>query len=392
MLPVFAGYSISLNTGIDNVSGGEYSFGMGLFPLGTTFNFNKNFQLIPNYRHNAYFSTYMSFSLRNSAFWGYDFYTGTPSWFLKHIDQSDGTHDFYGAYYFNPTFTVNNYIQQYFGTNPVTGGGNLVTVRVGIDTRFEMALERLGLSRDEYGLAFSSLDTSTGTLTPLKYFNTSNITYPWLQGDRKTLNNIMYLSTYWYFYRDTGPNVWEGVYMDITAEYGPFWFANTLSPYGYKTSDFYRFSFYLKEALSLFESKQDNGYTWLNINLGHENSLVYVGGDIVPANRIPGDRLRAYFSDRISIRFTGPQFIAWDCYPYIEIALNNNFYFGHVVNEPAQTTKAFEWQSSISALFHLRLFGFMHFQYTCGYDFMRGIHANYPGWYQGAQVSFYVSL
>lgn len=390
MVPAFAGYSISLNTSIDNVSGGEYSFGLGLFPVGTSFSFNKYFQMVPDYRHQAYFSTSMSFSFRNNWFGGYDFNTGTPQWYLRYIDQGEKGRDFYNGTYFNPYTTLNIYVQQPLGTNPVIGAGNLVTVRVGIETRFEMSLERLGLSRGETGLVFSDLDGNT--LTPKSYFNTSNTTYPWLQGDRNSLNNYMYLSTYWYFYRDSGPSVWDGVYMDITAEYGPYWFANTVSPKNYRTSDYFRLSLYLKEAMSIFDSKQSNGYNWVNINVAHENSLAYVGGDTVPANKIPGDRLRGFFSDRISIRFTGPQFIAWDCYPYIEVALNNSLFFGHVVNEPSQETKAVELQSSITMLFHLRLFGFLHLEYTCGYNFIRGIHAAYPGWYQGAQLSFYVSI
>lgn len=389
MLPAFtAGYSVTLNTGIDSVSGGEYSFGKGLFPLGTTFNFNKYFKLIPDYRHNARFLTSISFSFRNAWFGSYDFFTGTPQWSLRRIDQSQ--YKFYSGTYFNPYATINTYIQQPFGTNPVTNSSYMVILRAGLNTRYSMSLERLGISRGETSLVFS--DLVGDTLTPKSYFNTSNTTYPWLQGDRNSLNNYMYLTSYWYFYRSTGPNVWEGVYLEATAEYGPYWLANIVSPKGYKTSDYYRFSIYAKEALSLYESKQSNGFNWVNINLFHENTLSYVGGDIVPANKIPGDRLRAYFSDRIVLRFTGPQFIATDCYPYIDLALNNYFYFGHVVNEPSQETTAVELQSSISMLFHLRLFGFMHFEYTCGYNFIRGIHGNYPGWYQGAQLSFYVSL
>lgn len=387
MVPAFAGYSVSLNTGIDNVSGGEYTFGFGLFPLGTTFSFNKSFKLIPEYRHNAYFATSISFSFRNSSFSGYDFFTGTPQWSLRKIDQESS---FYSGTYFNPYATLNAYVQQPFGTNPMTGNGSLVIVRAGLNTRYAMALERLGLARGDTGLVFSDLNGTT--LTPKPYFNTSNTTYPWLQGDRNTLNNYMYLSSYWYFYESTGPSVWEGAYMDFSIEYGPYWFANTVSPSGYKTSNYFRFSFYAKEALSLYESRQANGYNWVNINLGHENSFSYTGGDIVPANKIPGDRLRGFLSDRISLRFTGPQFIAGDCYPYIEAAITNSLYFGHVVNEPSQETKAIEMQSNISLVFHLRLFGFLHMEYTCGYNFIRGIHSNYPGWYQGAQLSFYVSL
>ena len=385
VLPIFAGYSVSLNTSIDNVSNGEYSFGMGLFPLGTSFSFNKSFQMLPNYKHNAYFATSLSFRFNNNWFGDYDFNNGTPRWSLKAKDQ--GNYDFYSGTYFNPTANLEAFLQQYLGTNPITGDDNLVTIRLGINTRYSMATEQLGLARGEGNLIFVD-----GNGKKVERFNDPNTTYPWLQGDRNTLSNYFYIASYWYFNRSTGPSVSEGAYMSMTLEAGPHWFGNTLSPSGYKVSDYYKASFYLEESLSLYESRQDNGYNWVNINLLHSNSASYTGGAIIPQNKITEDRFRGYLGDSIRVRFTGPQFIAWDCYPYIELALNNSVLFGHVVNETTQKTYGIELKSGFSAVFHLRLFGFMHMQYTCGYNFISGIHASYPGWYQDAKVSFYVSL
>ena len=76
----------------------------------------------------------------------------------------------------------------------------------------------------------------------------------------------------------------------------------------------------------------------------------------------------------------------------IELGISNTVYWGNVVNEVSQKTKSIELQSSLNGLFHLRLFGFIRFDYSFGYVFNRGLYAAGPYWWQGAEVSFYVTV
>ena len=125
--------------------------------------------------------------------------------------------------------------------------------------------------------------------------------------------------------------------------------------------------------------------------LGHSNSASYIGGDIVPFNRMPTDHLRGYLSDRLWLTFSGPQFLTSDCYTYISLILTNSLYYGTLVNTTSDLS-AFEFKSDVSIVFHLRLFGFIRFEYVCRYVFMLGFSAENPRWEQGAALSFYISL
>lgn len=379
ILPASASYSDTFNTGIDSVSGGEYNFGLGMFPVGTTFSFHRYFQMIPSYSHQARVYSSFSFSFRNSSFDNYDYFKGTPIWSMRIADRS--SYSFHSGTYFSPTGTMDVYLQQPFGTNPVTGEGNLVTVRLGINSRYQMSLERLDVHRGSSDLLFSA-----------DYFKSESKVFPWLNGTRRNLNNYLYLYTYWYFYRDTGTDTYDGFYMELFAEAGPSWLGNQITPAGYTSSNYSKLRGYFEEKLTLFVDKQENGFNWKNMYVGHSNTIEYTFGDIVPGNKIPADRLRGYFSDRLWIHFTGPQFITSDCYFYFEISLNNHLFFGHVVNETSQSTRAVEYQSSISAYVNLKLFGFIHFEYAVAYNMARGIWAGYPYWSQGARLNFYVSL
>ena len=131
---------------------------------------------------------------------------------------------------------------------------------------------------------------------------------------------------------------------------------------------------------------------WANMYIAHSNSASYVGGDVVPEYKIPSARLRGNFSDQIWLTLTGPQFVAGDCYSYIKLTLKNNINFGHVVNEVSNSTVATELESYVGAYFHLRLFGFIRFDYECWYEFNMGLWADAPGWKQNASVNFYVSV
>ncbi len=380
--------SFTFSTAINGISNGLNGFGIGMLPLGTNFSFETYFPLIKNYKHNAEFKSEFEFSFSDNwipEWYSYD--RGVPRWYLKE-SEVDWT-KYIGGHYFNPRSYMHFFLQQGFGTNPVSESGPLVYVRAAWNTRYSMALEYNGVLDNSYSsTVFVNPDGSSkapfglGSVLP---------GMPWLQDNHIAWNNYLQLATYWYLYKDTAHDSRDGAYAELIFEYGPSWLGNTVTPKGI-TSDFWRVYGYLDERLTLFSIKQNDGKNWMNMYVGHSNYASYVGGDVVPEHKIPGDRLRASAGDRIWLHFSGPQFIAGDCYSYIELALNNNIYWGHVVNEVAQSTVASELLSSISGTFHLRLFGFIRFEYNFGYDFNRGIWQWNPGWWQNAEVRFYVSV
>lgn len=388
---LFSGYSISLDTTITNISTGEYQFGFGMFPLGTSYTFTKSFQMVPGYEHQAYFEFASRFQFSNNTFENYELLTGKPIWSTRETDRLD-EEMWYENTYFNPNSSLSIYLQQPLGTNPVTKSGELVTIRIGMDTTYSMALEKLGISRGDEEPTFikKNEDNSISYIEPFGP-GSSIMAFPWLQDSRKSLNNYIYLSTFWYFYENTAFGARDGVYIDLTLEYGPYWLGNNITQAS-PSCNYFRPSLYIDERLTLYAMQQENGRNWISLYLGHSNSLSYIIGDIIPENKIPTDRLRGSFNDTIWLRLTGPQFLAGDCYPYIDIALSNNFYFGTVVNEATQQIQAIEHKSNINIVFHLRFFGFIHFQYTFGYHMAGGIWPENPAWRQDAAVSFYVAI
>lgn len=392
LLPVLVfADSYTFSTSIDGVSGGTNGFGWGLFPLGTSFSHAKSFSLLGDKFTNATFNISTDFSFSDN--WINDAYTydgGIPYWSMTVNERwsEEMAKSFVGGRYFNPRGNMYFYLQQGFGTNPVEKSGTLVNVRLAMNTRYSLALEGNPFFTGVDYLNFVNPDG-----TPKAPFgpDTKLPSMPWLQDNRISVNNNLALSTYWYFNKWTGTDAYDGVYADLTLEAGPSWLANTITPKGV-ISNYWKASAYLEEKLTLFTTKQADGKNWATMYLGHSNSYSYTGGDVVPENKIPGDRLRNTLSDRIWLHFAGPHFIAWDCYSYIELGISNTVYFGSVVNEVAQKTRAVELQSSFDGIFHLRLFGFIRFDYSFGYVFNRGLYAANPYWYQSAEVRFYVTV
>ena len=76
----------------------------------------------------------------------------------------------------------------------------------------------------------------------------------------------------------------------------------------------------------------------------------------------------------------------------MEFSLYNTYYFGHVVNEVDQSTFAGEYASYFSAYYHLRLFGFVKFEYDLSYNFFRGIWPSFSSWNNKATLTFSVTL
>lgn len=392
LLPVLVfADSYTFSTSIGGVSNGANGFGWGLFPLGTSFSHAKSFSLMGEKFTNATFNVSTDFSFSDSYIESsYSFDGGVPYWSMTINERwsEEMAKSFVSGRYFNPRGNLYLYLQQGFGINPVSKNDVLVNIRLAWNTRYSLALEGNPFLTGVDYLNFVNPDG-----TPKAPFgpDTKLPSMPWLQDNRIAVNNNIALSTYWYFDKWTGTDAADGVYIDLTLEAGPSWLANTITPKGI-ISNYWKAYGYMSEKLTLFSVKQDNGMNWATMYIGHSNSYSYTGGDVIPENKIPGDRLRHSLSDAIWIHFAGPQFIAGDCYSYIELGLYNNIYFGNVVNEVSQSTQAIELQSSFSGLFHLRLFGFIRFDYSFGYVFNRGLYAANPYWYQSAEVRFYVTV
>lgn len=391
--------SLTFDTYIDSVSGGQNGFGLGLFPLGTSFSYVNYVPLLNDNFPQTKFNISMEFGYSSTSLAEYYTYDkGIPYWSMTVAERNRDYSDKYlSGEYFNPKTNIYLYVQQGFGTNPVSGTGSLVDLRLSWNTRYSMALEGNPFISSVDSLLFVNPDGS-----PKAPFgpNSSIHSMPWLQGNRMALNNNIGISSYWHFDKWTGTDAYDGLYGELSFEYGPAWLANTLSPKSVQ-SNYYKTYAYLEEKLTLFSNKQDDGKNWTTMYIGHSNSFSHVGGNVVPENKIPGDRLRNTLTDSIWLHFAGPQFIAGDCYSFIEIGISNKVYWGNVVNELINQTKAIELISDIYGLFHLRLFGFIRFEYSFGYSFIRGISASdpkdmsnmaAPGWWQNAELRFYVSV
>ena len=370
--------SFTLSTVINGVSGGPDGFGMGLFPLGTSYEYNTSFPLSDAFIYDADLEIESSFSISEislSESSGYDWKTGEPWW------NNENPENKLSGRYFRPAATMYFRLTQGFGVNPVQESGSMMDLSIGLYTRYAVARERLNLGG---GVPFFENEVFTqGHDIPA---------YPWLYGSRNLWNSNLVLSSSWYFRRTTAPaGNYDGMSCALSVEWGPWWLGNSVSP-DTVTSDYFKASGSATEYLTIFAVIQDNGWNWLTLMLSHSNSLGYTFGDVIPEHKIQTDRLRGYFTDTLAFRFTGPQFLAGDCYPYFEIRLNNNCYFGRVQNDITGNIKGWEFRSSISGEFHLRLFGFIHVNYTFGYDFMKGFDSASPNWWQSAQLGFYVSL
>lgn len=377
VLPCFAD-SLSLSTSINSISYGISDFGWGLFPIGTNFDYNKGFHPFKSLTNGATFYVGLSFDIGSPWLGGYDYKTGKPYW-------SDGpTENTIDKGYFRIASQLEMFLEQGFGINPVQGSGSLVNLRLTWVSRFANSSESLDLSKTGSGNAiFNKPPFST---------NEELVAYPWLEGGRQLWNNNLAFSSYWYFRKSTSRvDTYDGFYMDTTFEMGPWWLGNNIFPDNV-TSDYYSGRLYMEEKLTVFSVTQDNGWNWLTLELGHSNSVGYMLGDVVPEHKLQTDRLRGYLTDSVWVKFTGPQFIAADCYPYFQLNLNNTLAFGGVQNEITGDIHGIELISGISGEIHLRLFGFIHVNYTFGYDFIRGFGTGDPGWWQNAELGFYVSL
>lgn len=377
--------SYTFETMINTVTAGYGGMGFGLFPVGTCFEYDKyDLELIKGYKHKATVSLESQFYLGNTAIDGdYAYDSGRPKWYLTEAEQKN--YNYKNETYFNPHSYINLFLAQPYGTNPVSKESSLGTLSVGLNTHYSLGLEQLGASFD--GKSFTFVDTSGNTEKP---FDSYVQAFPWLSPKRQVLTSYLFLKSTFNFYKDTGRDAYDGAYGSISFEAGPSWLANTNGS-GVQ-SNYWRVNAYLEEKITLFNIRQENDWNWFTGFIGHSNSFSYTGGNVIPQYKITHDRLRASVSDNIWLHFALPQFLVPDCYSYIDLTLNNTYYFGHIVNEADQSTVAGELLSSFSAYYHLRLFGFVKFEYKVSYDFFRGIKPLFSQWNNQATLTFSVTL
>ena len=387
--------SFTFDAYIDAVSGGINGFGLGLFPLGTTFGFEKHMEMIPSER-DAELQIELSFAFNNRTLSSdYDYLTGRPRWVLSNDELPDYdffTSSWHSLSYFNPRSSIDIYLDQGFMDNPLNPKGSLFNVRIGYNARYAMSLEEVVYSLSDHGGLSSPLFVYPDG-TPREPFDDVLPAYPWLNGSRNVFTDYLYFQLSLNMDRDTPTDSEpeEGLGVDLLLEAGPSWLFNNLTPEGVQ-SDYYRISLYAEEKMEIFSIQQDNGWNWMNMYLGHSDRIEYLFGSVIPENKLPLDRLRGSLTDRVWLHFSGPQFMAGDCYTSIELNLYNRLLFGRVANEIDNRTHAVELQSSFSATFQLRLFGFIRLEYQVGYDFIRGIWPEKPSWWQNSGLQFYVSI
>ena len=397
MLPIAAD-SYSLDAFISGVSNGVKGFGLGLFPLGTTFGFEKYIQLFEG-ESKAEFQIELAFAFNNRTLdSNYDYLTGRPVWAMSSEERRNASvfgNEAWGdrsLSYFNPRSDIDIYLDQGFWKNPLYDEGTLFNIKVGLNARYAMSLEEVSYSLPGHGGLSSPVFVygNGGVRAP---FDAPLPAYPWLSGSRNVYTDYLYLQLSLNMDRDTPTDAEpeEGLSVDFLLEYGPWWLLNNITPEGIQ-SDFVRAVLYSEQKMEIFSVMQDNGWYWVNMYVGHSDNLSYVWGSAIPANKLTTDRLRGTLQDRVWVHFTGPQFMAGDCYTNIELNLYNTLMFGGVANEMDGRTRAVELQTVFTARFQLKLFGFIRVEYQVGYDFIQGIWPDRPRWWQNSGISFYVSI
>lgn len=388
---------VTLWTEINGVSGYP-GFGLGLAPVSTNFQYvRSDVDLFKGAAFRSKFYFYVSYGFSNFTDGGREWDTGRPYWDVTYYDVGTiNGQSGYDKFNTGEAFRQYGLFEFWFGQpfiqNPVEGSeyANLFEIRFGINMRYSAITESLNLGNGGMP-TFVDLNGNPRGIFAIADVDNPIIAFPWLNGNRRNLVNYLYATLYFYPYREVREDVQDGVYGSLTFEYGPKWLLNNISPNGYVSSDFYRINAYLEEKLVLYDERQSNNWNWISIYFGHSNSFNYVDGDVVPDHKTPGFYLSGQLSDRFWFHIMGPNFIAPDCYSYIELSMYNDFYFGHAVNT-TQRYEGFAHNGSFGLSLHLRLFGFIRFEYNCSYAFAQGLNAGYPAWSQGATLNFYISL
>lgn len=356
---------------------------MGLFPLGTSFEYYRHLSMIPSL-DKARLNLSVSFSFTEKEIDKYDAVTGKPWWSGEPVNEWKTGN----GQYFKAASSIDLYLGQGFGRS-INGKDPLTEIRLGFHTVFQNAKESLTLSQSASSFQPLFVDGSGNAAYP--FDGTLLYGTPWLMGSRDAWNSYMYIKSIWNFRKSTGAgDAYDGAYAEATCYYGPRWLFN--QGMGVPVSDFAKLEAIAEEYITIFTSKQKNGWNWTNLFLGHYNELSYIFGDTVPPEMLNLDHLRGSFIDRLYIRFVGPQFIASDCFTYIELGFTNKLLFGKAMNDASHSYTAIEYRSAFDGIFHMRLFGFIRIEYRFEYSMANGLEAIKPHWSQDASLRFYVSL
>lgn len=387
---------IPLNTEITGVSGYP-GMGYGLFPVATSFQYYRtDINLFRNSQFKSKFYFYLTYGFSNVNDSGREWNTGIPDWALTRAEKDAIDAEGYKHFEVGEAFRQYGAVELWFGQpfvkNPVEGSDHreLFEIRFGFNARYTFTGESLSLGAGGEPTFVDFIGNPKGMFAEAGIDNPI-VAYPWLNGDRKVLSTYLYATLYFYPYRKIRESVQDGVYGYVTFEYSPDWLLNSVSPSGYTSSDYYRINAYLEEKLLLLDERQENNWNWLSIYFGHSNTFSHIGGDVIPYYKVPTSYLSTSINDRFWLHFMGPSFITPDCFTYLEVSLNNNFYFGNVVNT-TELIDGVSYTGSFDITLHLRLFGFIRFSYDCSYTFARGIYASYPAWWQRATLNFTVAI
>ena len=383
---------ITLKTDITGV-GSYKNFGLGLAPVSTTFEYYRTdldwFEL-SKFKSQFYFNITYGFAETSDNNREWD--TGQPAWALTVHDKNKISSKFSSGTYFRQYGAMELRFEQPFIDNPIEGSEQkyLFEFKFGLNMRYTNISERLSLGSDA-SPTFVDINGNPKGIYAEAGVGNPIIAWPWLNGNRKTLSNYMFASLYFYPYREVRESVQDGVYGYVTFEYGPKWLLNSISPKNYTSADYYRIYAYLEEKLVLLDDRQDNNWNWFAIYFGHSNTFNHVGGDVVPYYKMISNYFSNQLTDKFWLHFMGPNFIAKDCFTYMELSLTNNFYFGEVVNA-TQIYEGISYTGALGVKLHLRLFGFIRFDYDCSYNFAGGISASNPAWSQKATLQFSIAV
>ncbi|GEM_PF-3152638 len=355
-----------------------WELGGGIFPTGTSFEFRFPYKIDDT---EVNIRVLPSFGLADAGYGGFNFYTGAPWW------DNDGSPGFFDGSYTFVWSDIQLQAESYYLRNPF--GGRLFYSWAGLDLRYEYAMEYYPFQKAATGSSFINPDgTYKEPFGPGTVFSG----WPWLQDNRQVWSNYLYAGTTLYLRKTMaeGLDLYDGLEVSISGKYGPSFLANTITPAGGAT-DFWTIDASAIGYLTLFTKAQKNGMNWLSLMLQDTVRYNHTGGNKVPRHVLPENRFSNRLSNSLTLIMYGPQFITWDCYPYISFSVNNGYRFGPIVNSVLDASYS-EFTGSLNWTFHLKLFGFIHFDYGMWYNFMRGIGDANPEWGNGGSISFYFSV
>lgn len=269
--------------------------------------------------------------------------------------------------------------------SPVTKG-DLLTLWVSYDGRWEQAMERLEVSRDP-----SAVKMFTSQVFPAGPLRGT----PDLQGNRYMLSTA--LRTGFSLNLKKGTTATEdGVSISGSVTFAPWWLLNDFDMFGGK-SDYMKLSFSVSAGYTLLQIKRANDWNKFSMVLTDTLDYRYLDGPKVPRFAESGgiwnvgpQNLAHNITNTLRLYLYGPQFIASDCYPYMYFFLDLGYSGGYLNN--TDHTKSYDYfMGSAGVHVHLRLFGIFHMYYDLGYIFLPE-YGKPPAHTWPGSFGFYISL